>query len=140
MANPKLLSNLITPENDSLAIKDAYKTGIYTVIGTQTAATGSWTGALHGVPALYSGLTIMYYLPQAGSGNASLDLTLDDGTTTGAVPCYYNTDRLTTHYGKGCNIVMTYYKAGDISIDGTATTNNRWIANANYDTNTTTEN
>lgn len=105
---------------------------VYNVIGTQTAATGSWTGALHGVPALYTGLTIMYYLPWAGSGNATLNLTLDDGTTTGAVNCYYSNSRLTTHYGKGCNIIMTYYKAGDIKIDGTATTDNRWIANANY--------
>ena len=105
---------------------------VYNVIGTQTAATGSWTGALHGVSALYTGLTIMYYLPWAGSGNATLNLTLDDGTTTGAVNCYYSNSRLTTHYGKGCNIIMTYYKAGDIKIDGTATTDNRWIANANY--------
>lgn len=105
---------------------------LHVVIGTQTAATGSWTGALHGVSALYDGLTIMYYLPYAGSGNATLNLTLDNGTTTGAVNCYYSTTRLTTHYGKGCNIVMTYYSAGSIKVDGTATTDNRWIANANY--------
>ena len=111
---------------------DNTQQGIYHVIGTQTAATGSWVGYLHNVSALYDGLTIMYYLPYAGSGNATLNLTLDDGTTTGAIACYYNTSRLTTHYGKGCNIVMTYYSAGSISIDGTATTNARWIANANY--------
>lgn len=126
------VSQIKLPNNTTYNVKDAYKSGVYTVIGTQTEATGSWTGALHGVSALYSGLTIMYYLPWAGSGNATLNLTLDDGTTTGAVNCYYNTGRLTTHYGKGCNIVMTYWKAGDIKIDGTATTDNRWIANANY--------
>ena len=120
-------------DNSVYDLVDAYKSGIYTVIGTQTAATGSWTGALHGVSALYDGLTIMYYLPWAGSGNATLNLTLDDGTTTGAVDCYYATNtRLTTHYVKGSNIVMTYWSAGSISIDGTATTNNRWIANGNY--------
>ena len=121
------------PNNDEYNLKDAYKSGIYTVIGTQTAATGSWTGALHGVSALYDGLTIMYYLPWAGSGNATLNLTLDNGTTTGAVNCYYgNTTRLTTHYAKGCNIVMTYWSAGSIKIDGTATLDDRWIANANF--------
>jgi hypothetical protein len=32
---------------------------------------------------------------------------------------------------------MTYYSAGSISIDGTATTDNRWIANACYDSDAT---
>lgn len=130
-----IISKIKTPDNTEYNLKDSYKSGIYTVIGTQTAATGTWTGTLHGVSALYDGLTIMYYLPQAGSGNATLNLTLDDGTTTGAVNCYYSTSRLTTHYGKGCNIVMTYWSAGSIKVDGTATTDNRWIANANYDSN-----
>lgn len=125
-------------DNSEYNIKDAFKSGIYVVKGTQTASTGTWTGALHGVSALYDGLTIMYYLPWAGSGNATLNLTLDDGTTTGAINCYYgNTTRLTTHYGKGNNIVMTYWSAGSISIDGTATTDNRWIAEACYDVNDT---
>lgn len=131
------VSQIKLPNNTTYTVKDAYKSGIYTVIGTQTAATGAWTGVLHGVSALYDGLTIMYYLPYAGSGNATLNLTLDSGSTTGAVNCYYHTSRLTTHYGKGSNIVMTYWSAGSIKIDGTATTDNRWIANANYDSNDT---
>lgn len=122
----------LPPNNTTYNLVDAYKSGIYTVIGTQTAATGAWTGVLHGVSALYDGLTIMYYLPYAGSGNATLNLTLDSGSTTGAVNCYYSTGRLTTHYGAGCNIVMTYWSAGSIKVNGTATTDNRWIANANY--------
>lgn len=125
------ISQIKLPNNTTYDLKDSKKTGIYYVKGTQTAATGAWTGNID-VPALYTGLTIMYYLPWAPSGNATLNLTLSDGTTTGAVNCYYHTGRLTTHYTKGSNIVMTYYKAGDISIDGTATTDNRWIANANY--------
>ena len=125
------ISQIKLPNNTTYDVKDAKKTGIYHVKGTQTAATGSWTGNIN-VPALYTGLTIMYYLPYAPSGNATLNLTLSDGTTTGAKNCYYSNGRLTTHYGKGCNIIMTYYKAGDISIDGTATTDDRWVANANY--------
>ncbi len=106
--------------------------GIYQVIGTQTASTGAWTGNIP-VPALYDGLTIMYYLPYNGSGNATLNLTLSDGTTTGAINCYYNqNDRLTTHYRSGNNVVMTYHSAGSIKINGTATTDNRWIVSANY--------
>ena len=129
------------PNGNTYDINDTYKSGIYTVIGTQTAATASWTGALHGVSALYNGLTINYYLPYAGvsSTNVTLNLTLDDGTTTGAKNCYINTSRLTTHYGAGRTIVMTYYSAGSISISGTATTDDRWICDAYYDTNSDTK-
>ena len=110
----------------------------YTVIGTQTAATGSWTGKID-VPALYDGIRILYYLPYAGSGNATLNLTLSDGTTTGAINCYYNTGRLTTHYGAGQNFHLTYWSAGSISIAGTATTDDRWIVEAQYYSNTVSQ-
>ena len=107
--------------------------GIYTVKGTQTADTGSWTGLLHDVTALYDGLTINYFLPRTGSGNATLNLTLDDGTTTGAINCYYSGNtRLTTHYGAGASIMLTYWSAGSISVNGTSTTDNRWVAGQNY--------
>lgn len=113
-----------------------YKTfGIYPVIGTQTAATGSWTGIID-VPQLYDGLTIAYYLPYAGDGNASLNLTLSDGSTTGAVACYYtNTSRMTTHYGAGSVIILTYFSAGSISVAGTNTAEARWLR-CDYNTNT----
>jgi hypothetical protein len=131
----QLNSLLVTGDSRFLnPINGNARNGIYYVKGTQTAATGAWTGNIP-VPALYDGLTIMYYLPYAGSGNATLNLTLSTGQTTGAKNCYYSTSRLTTHYGKGCNIVMTYHPAGTISVDGTATTDDRWVANANYDSN-----
>lgn len=130
------ISQIKLPNNTTYDLKDSKKTGIYYVKGTQTAATGAWTGNID-VPALYTGLTIMYYLPYNGSGNATLNLTLSDGTTTGAKNCYVTTGRLTTHYGAGRNIIMTYYKAGDISVSGTATTDDRWICDAFYDTNDT---
>ena len=60
----------------------------YYVKGTQTAATGAWTGVLSEVDALYEGLTIDYWLPFAGSGDATLNLTLKDGSKTGAINCY----------------------------------------------------
>ena len=122
-----IINKVKLPDNKTYNIEGS----VHYVCGTQTAATGAWTGNLN-LPALYDGLTIMYYLPWAGSGNATLNLTLSDGSTTGAKNCYYNTSRLTTHYGKGCNIIMTYHPAGSITVDGTATTDDRWIANANY--------
>lgn len=132
------LNNLIVTGSSRFLnpINGNARNGVYYVKGTQTGATGSWTGAIP-IPALYDGLTIMYYLPFNGSGNATLNLTLSDGTTTGAKNCYYNTGRLTTHYGAGCNILMTYHPAGSITSGGSAITDDRWIADANYDTNTT---
>lgn len=90
-----------TEVDNALALKsnktqDVHHT--YFVRGTQTAKTGAWTGVLSDVDALYEGLTIDYWLPFDGSGNATLNLTLKDGTTTGAVNCYHSgTTRLTTH-------------------------------------------
>ena len=77
------------------------------IVGTQTAATGSWKGVSTDT-ALYAGKTIAYKLPYAGSGNASLTLTLADGSATAAIPVYLNTTRVTTHFGAGCVINMTY--------------------------------
>jgi hypothetical protein len=85
--------------------------GIEYIVGTQTAATGSWTGVTTSA-SLYTGKTIAYKLPYAGSGNASLNLSLSGGSTTGAKEIYLNTTRVTTHYGAGSVILMTY--------DGTA--------------------
>ena len=56
-------------------------------------------------------MTIAYYLPYAGVSGTSvtLNLTLSNGTTTGAINCYFNnTTRLTTHYGAGSTILLTY--------------------------------
>lgn len=120
-------------DNKDLVTKE-YVDGrvIHSVIGTQTASTGSWTGVID-VPALYDGLTIAYYLPYAGSGNATLNLTLSGGGTTGAVNCYYNANnRLTTHFSVGTVIYMTYWSAGSIKVSGTATTDNRWVSLADY--------
>lgn len=133
------LSKITLPNNTTYDLKDAAKSGVYTVVGTQTESTGSWTGNIN-IDSLYDGLTIAYYLPYAGSGSAILNLTLADGeTTTGAINCYYQTStRLSTQYPKGSIIWFTYFSKGAISIDGAATADARWISHANYDTNTST--
>ena len=95
------------------------------IVGTQTEATGSWTGVSMDT-ALYAGKTIAYKLPFAGSGNASLILTLADGSTTAAVPVYMNNTRVTTHYPQYTVIKMTY--------DGAAwRTDNYYTNSNNYD-------
>lgn len=101
------------------------------VTGTQTAATSSWTGVLDSVSELYDGLTINYWLPYAGVSNATLNLTLSGGTTTGAINLYYGgTTRLTTHYSAG-NIIQLTYRI-NANINGAPYTG--WWAKANYDT------
>lgn len=106
------------------------------VVGTQTAATGTWTGNASSISALFDGLTIRYWLPYNGSGNATLNLTLKDGSTTGAINCYYGgTTRLTTHYSAGNVIELTYRE--NVSIAGSSTTYTGWWAKANYDSGNT---
>lgn len=103
------------------------------VIGTQTASTGTWKGVANLMPPLKDGQQITYWLPYAGSGNATLNLTLADGSTTGAVNCYYSgTTRLTTHYAAGNAIHLTYRK--NVSIAGSTTLYTGWWADANYTT------
>lgn len=97
--------------------------------GTQTAATGAWTGVTRDA-ALYNGKQIAYWLPFAGSGNASLTLTLADGTQTAAVPCYaIGTTRLTTHFPAGSCIHFTYRE--NVTI-GTTTIAAGWWPDAYY--------
>ena len=128
------ISQVTTPDNNTYDVKDRYKSGIYTVIGTQTSTTSAWTGTLSGVDALYDGLTILYYLPYYPNGRVTLNLTLGDGTTTGAINCYFcgksGTTRLSYEYNQGSNIVMTYWSAGSISTAGTPIPDNRWVTAA----------
>ena len=95
------------------------------IVGTQTEATGTWTGVSLDT-ALYEGKTIAYKLPFAGSGNASLILTMADGSQTEAVPVYMNNTRVTTHYPQYTVIKMTY--------DGSAWRTDNYYSNSNnYD-------
>lgn len=84
--------------------------------GTQTASTNAWTGITKD-PALYTGKTIVYKLPYAGtSSNATLTLTFTNPTGTlnsGAIPVYYTgSTRATSQYGAGSVILLTYDGAG----------------------------
>ena len=103
------------------------------VVGTQTVTTASWTGVADTVETLYDGLSIRYWLPRTSSTNVTLNLTLKDGSTTGAIPCYYGgTTRLTTHYPAGSFVMLTYVL--NQLINGVAYTG--WWAKADYDSGT----
>lgn len=89
------------------AVEEVRERSIEYIVGTQTAATGSWTGVTTD-SALKTGKTIAYKLPYAGSGNASLKLTLSGGTTTAAIPVYLSNTRVTTQFPANSVIQMTY--------------------------------
>lgn len=103
------------------------------IVGTQTAATAAWTG-VSALSALKDGTQITYWLPQTSSSSATLDLTLKDGSTTGAIPLYYSgLTRLSTQYSMGNVLHLTYRE--NVTI-GSTTIAKGWWADANYDSNT----
>lgn len=102
------------------------------VVGTQIATTAAWTG-IAGFTQLVDGQQITYWLPQASGINVTLALTLADGSTTAAIPCYFGgTTRLGTQYTAGNVLHLTYRENVTIY---TTTIANGWWADANYDTN-----
>ena len=117
--------------NGYISEKMGYDNGtIPFIAGTQTSATGSWTG-ISNLETLHDGQQIAYWLPYNGSGNATLDLTLANGTTTGAINCYYSgSGRVTTQYDAGNIIKFTYRK--DVSINGSSTKYTGWWNDAQY--------
>lgn len=94
--------------NKAKAAQDTATNAVPFIVGTQTATTGTWTGVAP-FASLVDGQQITYWLPYNGSGNATLNLTLSGGGTTGAISCYYSgSSRLTTHIGAGNAIRLTY--------------------------------
>lgn len=102
--------------------------GMEYIVGSQNSATASWVGTTTN-SSLDTGKTIAYKLPYDSTGNVTLNLTLSNGTTTGAKDVYLNTTRLSTQYNAGAVIVMTYDGtrwnitdtnnfSGDISVAG----------------------
>ena len=104
------------------------------IVGTQTAATNAWTGNAS-FSELTDGMTILYWLPFAGtSSSATLNLTLSDGTTTGAKNVYINgTTRCSNHVAVG-NITQRTYRV-DTPINGKGSYTGWWITR-NQDTTT----
>lgn len=79
------------------------------IVGTQTGATNAWTGVSTS-PSLFAGKVIIYHLPFAGNGTAAtLNLTLTNGSTTGAKAVQNETaGAVTTEYAAGSDIFMVY--------------------------------
>ena len=101
---------------------------LLSITGTQTSATNAWTGSTV-LEELKAGVVIAYYLPKDGTTTAAtLNLTLVDGTTTGAKSIYF----------EGTTPVKQQFKAGSLIImqyDGSS-----WHTINYTDTNTDTKN
>lgn len=105
--------------------------GIEYIRGTWTAASETWTGVSTDTE-LYDGKQIILYMPFGGSGNATLNLTLAGGGTTGAKDVYFeSTTRFTTHKGQNSQLHLIYHDALTLS---NGTTYQGWWYVANRDT------
>ena len=88
-------------------VHDAIKNGVEYIESTQTAKTSDWTGVTRD-STLYPGKVIAYKLLQDPNSSATLNLTLADGTTTGAIAVYMNSTRVTTHFAKNTVVLYVY--------------------------------
>ena len=99
------------------------------IIDNRSAAGAALTGVSK-ASILFDGMQITYWLNKAAGENATLNLTLASGTTTGAIPCYYSgTTRLGTEYEPGNTIRFTYRE--NVTI-GATTIAAGWWSDANY--------
>ena len=97
-----------TVQSVEMIATTALSQGVEYIVGTQTAATNAWTGVTKS-ESLFVGKTIAYKLPYAGNSSAaSLNLTLPDGTKTGAKELRRISSTVTTNYAAGTVINMTY--------------------------------
>ena len=115
------ISKITLPDNSTYNLKDSnaarLNRGIEYIRGTWSSASGTWTGTTED-SSLADGKIIILFMPYAGSGNATLNLTLSGGTTTGAKNVYYTaTTRMTTQYPQYSHITLIYHNS--INIGGT---------------------
>ena len=104
------------------------------IVGTQTAATAAWKGVAS-FSVLEDKQQILYWLPVASAANATLNLTLADGTTTGAKNVYIGgSTRCGTHVAAGNLVTMVYRE--NVTI-GSASYTGWWISRS-QDTTTNT--
>lgn len=88
------------------------------ISGTQIAATNAWTGVAS-FSSIYDGLSIRYWVPYSSTGNVTLNLTLSDGTSTGALKCYTTGGTyLFSEIAAGTIVFLTYRENVSLS-DGT---------------------
>ena len=100
---------------------------------TRSSNVAAMTGVSSKLTALKNGVRIMFHLVYASAASTTLNLTLANGTTTGAKKVYrQGTTQLAASIGiAGCILPLTYLTALDSGNGG-------WMMDNSYDSNTNT--
>ena len=104
----------------------------------RTSNVASMEGTSTQLSALTNGTRILFHLQYTTAADTTLNLTLKDGTTTGAIPVYrYGSTRLAASVGySGSVLALTYfepYNSGHSEVAAKA-----WVLDSAYDSNTNT--
>ena len=99
------------------------------IVGTQASSTSAWTGKATKITSLATGQVIYYKLPYASTSTAvTLNLTLADGSTTGAKEVWFwNGGRMTTQYGVNSVIGLIYNGTQWWAINPSSSNNNDYL-------------
>lgn len=96
-----------------LAEKAPDNASVEYIADTRSAGGAAWTGVTKDA-ALYDGKTIIFRLAYASASNATLNLTLADGSTTGAKNLYFSdSTRIGTQFVATNPVMLTYVLASD---------------------------
>ena len=114
-----------------------FKRGQEFIVGTQTSSTSLWKGNTI-QDSIYEGMCVNYFVPVACTSTAiTLELTLPDGTTTGAIPVRRNagSTATSTHISVGSVVQLTLLLNRTV---GSTSYEKVWRMNEWYDSNTNT--
>jgi len=114
-----------------------FKRGQEFIVGTQTSSTSLWKGNTI-QDSIYEGMCVNYFVPVACTSTAiTLELTLPDGTTTGAIPVRRNagSTATSTHIGIGSVVQLTLLLNRTV---GSTSYEKVWRMNEWYDSNSNT--
>ena len=129
-------SRVTLPNNSVVALRSRWDCEY--IESTNTSYSRALTGRTT-AEALYSGMQIIYRpkYDMEGSGNVTLNLTLKDGTTTGAKNVYYRgSTQLSTQYLYGGSPLHLVYFT-ELAINGGVLMSGWWVVDPYTDTNTT---
>jgi hypothetical protein len=125
-----------TTTNEDI-IDYVFKRGQEFIVGTQSSSTSLWKGVTKQA-SIYEGMCVNYFVPVASTSTAiTLELTLPDGTTTGAIPVRRNAGNTATntHIGVGSVVQLTLLLNRTV---GSTNYEKVWRMNEWYDSNTNT--
>jgi hypothetical protein len=109
------MANNITQLKIGSTIYDINDSRIITLADNSTATAGTWLAKTSQISAYADGQIFLYKVTKAGgSSTTTLNITGSAGTALGAKTIYRSgTSKLTTHYGVGQYLLLTYNSTND---------------------------